>query len=211
MSLADSAPPVAAGHFWHLIAGVVFLFAALLTSALTEAVSKRRALPTTRTSEPRMPKRFLDAGGRRRVPLVVAAVSAAGAGAVHVTVIPEHFHETAVYGVFFIITAAVQFLLAAALYLRPSYRLLAAGAAGNACLIALWLTSRLVGIPLGPEAGSVEAFGPLDILASSFELAFVLSSVLLARRPSRTSGASQQDVGFRRPWQWWPSRSAYER
>ena len=37
----------------------------------------------------------------------------------------------------------------------------------------MWLVTRTVGTPLGPEAGEVEAVGALDTITAAFEAAIV--------------------------------------
>ena len=61
-------------------------------------------------------------------------------------------------------------------------RLLAWGAWGNLAIVALWLTSRLVGLPFGPDRWQPEAIGPKDLLASYDEVAVALlvATLLLA-------------------------------
>ena len=57
----------------------------------------------------------------------------------------------------------------------------AAVALGNAATICLWLSTRLIEIPLGPNAGATEAFGVLDVTASVFEFVVVAGCVAALR------------------------------
>ena len=72
----------------------------------------------------------------------------------------------------------------------PSRRLLAAGAAGNAGVIAGWALSRTAGLPVGPEPWTPEPATLLDGAATAFELGVVAGSLILLmwnareRRPS---------------------------
>ena len=69
---------------------------------------------------------------------------------------------------------------------RPTERrLLAAGAALNGAIVGVWLLSRLVGLPVGPERWQPEAIGAKDLLASYAEIAIVLLVVPLLRRDGR--------------------------
>ena len=116
-------------------------------------------------------------------PLVGLAAASAIAAVVHVWVAPEHFAESALYGTFFVATAIAGFLYAAWVLVRPSRALLLTGAVGNAAIVALWLVTRLVAVPLGPGAGETEPFGALDVLASGAEMvAFLLCVMLLRQR-----------------------------
>ena len=147
--------------FWSIHAGHLLLLAGwVLVVAVAYVWTKLRTAP---------------AGGRRRLPrsagLTGAALAAVVSGAVHVSVIGEHFRESALYGSFFLVLAAVQLGWAAWLLLRPSRGWLLAGAVASLLVPLLWLATRTVGIPLGPEAGQLESFGALDVVASAAEVA----------------------------------------
>lgn len=119
---------------------------------------------------------------RRSTLLPLVALAGVGGAAVHVVVMPNHFEESAMYGTFFAVSAAVQLAYATLLVARPSRSLLIAGILGNAAIVGLWLVTRTLGIPLGPAAGTTESFGGLDILASVFELATALGATILVTR-----------------------------
>lgn len=64
------------------------------------------------------------------------------------------------------------------------------GVAGNAAIVALYLATRTVGIPLfGPEAGEVEPVGVIDVISKVAELTLI--AVLL--RLYRLAPAEGQD------------------
>lgn len=130
------------------------------------------------------------------LPLVVAATI--GAAAVHLVVMPTHFEESTLYGVFFAVTASVQLLWAAYLAWRPSAPALLVGAVGNLGLVGLWLFTRLVEIPLGPGAGQSEEFGGLDVLASGFELFMAVAAITLVVQ----AGGWQARIAACRPTRW---------
>lgn len=128
-----------------------------------------------------------------RVPLevllrfVVAPLSL-GAAVVHGVVIESHFAEYWLFGVFFAILALLQGAWAVAVILRPRHRLLIWGAVGNGIVVAVWLVTRTLGVPLGPEAGSTEAVGFVDTAATIFEALLVAGVVsLLAPRVANRS------------------------
>jgi len=107
---------------------------------------------------------------------------------VHGSVIATHVREWWLFGVFFIIVTPLQVLWAVLAVRSPAdRRLLLMGAAGNLAIVLVWLVSRLVGLPFGPETFQPEAIGAKDLLATYDELAVVLLvGLLLAGRSVRT-------------------------
>ncbi|HEV3473912.1 MAG TPA: hypothetical protein VG602_00890 [Actinomycetota bacterium] len=112
--------------------------------------------------------------------LIVALLSL-GAAAVHTFVIQSHFAEYWLFGVFFLVLALLQAVWAVTLMVRPIRRLLIWGAVGNAIVVGLWLVTRTVGLPLGPEPGSPEAVGFIDGAATAFEVLLVAGVWALLR------------------------------
>jgi hypothetical protein len=105
---------------------------------------------------------------------------------IHLVVVPEHWTEAVLYGAFFLAVTIAQLGFAVLLVLTRSRAALMVAAAADAALILLWLVTRTAGIPIGPEAGSVEAVGLLDILCIAAEAATTvacLAAVTGARRP----------------------------
>ena len=136
--------------------------------------------------------------GRRRVEKFVG-VCVIISGCVHGFVSPKHFNEWWGYGVFFLVATIALIGFGLALItdaIDPRYMpgdvrrvrwlMYAAGAAGNLGILALYLLTRTVGIPLGPQAGEVETVGAPDVVAKVTEsLAVVGLLVLLIRtRPA---------------------------
>jgi hypothetical protein len=77
--------------------------------------------------------------------------------------------------------------------LRRPLRWLAQGLlVGNAAVVVLWAQTRFVGLPIGPDAGTTEGIGVLDLVATTAEVVAFLaaSSVLLPHRPVRLSTRS---------------------
>src|SRR5215510_10490815 len=89
----------------------------------------------------------------------VIAALAAGAGVIHLAMVPAHMGEWAVEGVAFAIAGWFQVPVALALVLRPTRTLEWWAAAGSAALVALWAVSRISGYPVGPHAGVAESAG----------------------------------------------------
>ena len=85
----------------------------------------------------------------------------------------------AAFGVVFAATALAQAAWGALVLVRPGRLVLAAGAAGNAALLAAWALSRTAGLPVGPGAGIPEPIAALDAVASAFELGIVVVAAVL--------------------------------
>lgn len=118
--------------------------------------------------------------------LYVLAVASFVAGVVHAVVCPEHFQEYWVFGAFFLATAVAGIGYAVWVLARPARWLLRAGVVANVGIVALWLSTRLIGLPLGPDAGQTEAFGVMDLVASSAEICAAVAAVMLLRSFPRT-------------------------
>ncbi len=117
----------------------------------------------------------------------LAAFTLVGAAAIHVAVTPQHLHEWVAAGVFFIVLAAAEaagagIILSRRLGAKPVARgVVATLTAGT---IALWIVSRTVGLPFGPEAGVPEAVGAWDVASTILEALTLLSLWMLARTPT---------------------------
>ena len=102
---------------------------------------------------------------------VLAAAASVAAAAVHFSVAGEHFHEYWLFGVFFFTAAWLQVGWAAAVMWSPRRWVLAAGAALQLGVVALWATSRTGGVPLVPGPSTDEPVGWLDGFATGVEVA----------------------------------------
>ena len=171
------------GHVVHLVGALAFFVLTIGGVALSEHLQ-------------RSPRPRLSAERRSWVILALALAGIVAAG-VHYAVMPEHFAEAPLYGTFFAVTATSQLGYSLLVVLRSSPLLLATGVAGNLALVTLWLLTRTVGIPLGPNAGSTEAFGALDIVASGCEALMVVlgvSALVLLPRSVRSKPRSYVPV-----------------
>jgi hypothetical protein len=180
-------------HFWHGVEAFAFLAVTLGGIAAVEWWQRRdRSRPQSDDSDFANATPISESNRRRRTTLLlITALSCAAAAAVHVVVMPEHFEESTLYGCFFLVTAAAQFGYVALLLWRPSRPLLAVGIVANAAVVVLWLVTRLVAIPLGPAAGTREEFSGLDVLASSFEVLFLVCATMLITRGVATRGGQR--------------------
>lgn len=119
--------------------------------------------------------------------LVVVLLASA---VIHLGVTPVHLREYTGYGVFFVSAAILQ-VGAAVLCIRRATRgaVWAAGAL-SVLIAAVWLVSRTVGLPVGPDAGEPEPIGMADIVSTLYEfiaagVAIPLGAQLRPRTPQR--------------------------
>lgn len=125
------------------------------------------------------------------------AILSFGAAAIHFAVSPDHFSEWVPYGVAFASLAWFQLLWAAAYLVHPARWTARAAIVVNAGTVIVWIWSRTVGLPIGPNPGSTEPVGFADSLSSCFEALLVLGLLAtgtsvasrLARRPARWGAA----------------------
>ncbi len=119
---------------------------------------------------------------------IVAGLSIV-AGLIHAIAMIDHFDHWWAYGVFFLLLTYGQVLWGAVLLRRGvGDRALIAGALANAAIVAVWVCSRTIGMPLGPEAGSPEPLGTMDVAVTLDEvvlIAYVSAVVRPSLRPKR--------------------------
>ncbi len=107
--------------------------------------------------------------GARAVRRSVALLTL-GAAVIHLAVVPEHLREWWVFGAGFIVFAVVQAGWSALVWRGTSQAVVTAGLVGNVALLLLWVVSRTVGLPVGPQAGTPEAAMATDVLCAVLEL-----------------------------------------
>src|ERR687893_213019 len=95
---------------------------------------------------------------------VVLAALLAGAAGTHFAMAPAHADEWLAEGIAFAATGWAQVVLAVAVVVRPSRRVLGLGIVVNLLVLAAYLVSRTAGLPVGPEAGESERFAFLHVL-----------------------------------------------
>ncbi len=113
----------------------------------------------------------------------LAALSV-GAAAIHFAVVFEHFAEYTLYGVFFLVISWAQLIWPAIVFWRPSRTWLWLGIVGNAAVIGVYVASRTVGLPFGPDRHEVEPVGALDVVSCVLEFGLIVGCVALLWRPS---------------------------
>jgi len=132
------------------------------------------------------PASWLDA------PLAALVALSAGAGAIHLSVASDHFHEYWLFGAFFAALGSAQVAWAVLVAIRGPSRPLLIAAIGNSAVVALWIVSRTTGLPLGSHLGAPEALGFPDVAATLFEVVLVgcaAWSLRHKRGPSRRAVA----------------------
>jgi hypothetical protein len=119
-------------------------------------------------------------------PYLLAALAAlsAAAAAIHFAVVFEHFNDSTLYGVFFLVLSWAQLIWPAVLLWRPSRLWLWLGMIGNAAVLAIYIASRTVGLPFGPDVHHPEPVGALDIMSCVLEFALITGCAALMWRPS---------------------------
>jgi hypothetical protein len=146
------------------------------------------------TSRPEAPPRASDGTSGRHYLRWGLAILSLGAAGIHFAVMGDHFNETWYHGSFFAAIAWLQLAWAVAIVMKPSRRLLLAGVIGNLVIAEVWLVSRTIGLPFGPNAGNAEAVAFADVLSTILEVGIVVGSLALLKphfldRPARASAA----------------------
>ena len=143
--------------------------------------------------------------GPRTGPAVVAdAVKIVGwlsvsAGAIHAIAMIDHFAHWWVYGAFFLVLTYGQVLWGVAVVRKPpTDRSLKVAAVANLAILAVWLFSRTIGIPVGPEAGRPEPVGTMDGAAILVQLVLVAYVALIVRPELRSARGLRALIGVHR-------------
>lgn len=165
------------------------------SSSGVPAPGPTRAPEPTPSWRPRRAKRLL----------VWAAGLSVLAAFLHAEAAPMHWEEWWGYGLFFVVTFAVQLVYGLLLLLfavraetrlpswaRSERLLYGLGIAGNAALVALYLWTRTIGNPAGPSAGEIEEIEPIGVISKLAEVALIGLLAVAMRKGS--------DVVERREW-----------
>jgi len=121
--------------------------------------------------------------GRSDVARCWAGFASLGAGLVHLAVVREHLAEWWLFGAFFIGIGVFQIVWAMLALARDRAPFPRAVAAVNAGVIALWVATRTVGLPVGPERGTPEAVGVADVVCAVLQAVVVVLLVAAVRVP----------------------------
>lgn len=109
-----------------------------------------------------------------RLAVLLAAFASIGAGVIHVAVVPNHWQEWPLSGVFFAGLAAFQLGWAAVIIRWPRPTILGIGLIANLGAMTLWVVSRVWGVPFGPHAGVPEAVGVPGVVTMMLEASVLL-------------------------------------
>jgi hypothetical protein len=129
------------------------------------------------------PASWAQVAALRLEPIALASLSL-GAAAIHFGVISEHFAEDYRFGLFFSGVGWFEALWAVGYVLRPARWLAGLGALASLATIAVWVWAHLIGLPFGPDPGSVEPTTVTDLMATLFEAIlaiWLLTSLALGR------------------------------
>jgi hypothetical protein len=129
----------------------------------------------------RLARRLPEAGAGDLL-VFLAALTSAGAAAIHLAVVKMHFDEYTLFGLFFVASGVAQLAWPIWLVFRRWPPLLVLGAAGNALIVALWGADRIWGVPLGPTPWKPDPVGFGDGVASGFEVVLVVACIALLAR-----------------------------
>jgi hypothetical protein len=113
----------------------------------------------------------------------LAALSV-GAAAIHFAVVFEHFADYTLYGVFFLVMSWAQLIWPAVLIWRPSRLWLWLGIAGNTIVLVVYVASRTIGLPFGPDLHNAESVGALDVVSCVLEFGLIVGCAALLWQPS---------------------------
>jgi hypothetical protein len=116
---------------------------------------------------------------------VAVALASLEASIIHGALGPSHFHEATIFGVFFVVSSALQAIWALLIVRRADRLVLSIGVWGNAAVLVLWGVTRTVGLPIGPETWRPEAVGAPDVVSCLCELAVISGAAWLLTHPTR--------------------------
>jgi hypothetical protein len=138
----------------------------------------------TRADPDRNPARVLSA----------IALASIGAGAINLAAAATVGRDSSTQTLaFFVVVAAAQLVWGAVALARAPRWWLALGAVGNLVVVATWVVSRTVGLPVGEFAGSTLPVGFADGLATALEAVTVVGAAALlvrGRGPARSVARS---------------------
>ncbi len=154
--------------------------------------------PNDRTvDQPSGPRNGSDQFDRDLTVRWLAAVLSLTAGAVHFGYAPHHLSEDWAHGWFFLLIAAYQCAFAVLIVARPRRWVWASAIIVNVGIIATWVISRTIGLPLGPEALRSEVFSAPDIVSSVVEGIIILLAIVALAFPAFLQRPSRERISLR--------------
>lgn len=113
----------------------------------------------------------------------ILAILSLGGAAIHLVMVPAHAGEWLPEGVAFALAGWFSLVFALAVVARPSRRWLELGIAANLVFIAAWGVTRVIGMPFGPDSGTKELAGLVDLTCVGLEAALVLACAVFLAKP----------------------------
>lgn len=142
------------------VVAVLALWSALVAEERRDPTDAKVRVMSPPVHTPPRPRPEPDPGREGWAVLLVAiAVLDVASAVIHGAVTGEHFDESGLFGAFFLVVAAAQLAAAVWLVARRSRTATVAIGAMNLGLVIIWVISRTVGVPVGPEPGVAEAIG----------------------------------------------------
>ena len=127
---------------------------------------------------------------------VLLATLLAGAGAIHLVMVPIHDEGSTLDGALFALAGWVQVALAVFVVARPGKVVLQGTVVANLVIVAAWTVSRTVGLPFGAHPGEVEQVATVDLLASAMAVGAVALAALAVARPGLGRSLSNELVAL---------------
>jgi hypothetical protein len=127
----------------------------------------------------------------------LAAVLSATVGAVHFGYAPHHLSEDWAHGWFFLLLGAYELTFAVLIVTRPRRWLWASALVVGVGSVAVWVVSRTVGLPFGPEALRTEEASAPDIVCTVISAAVVLLAFVSLVAPRRLQRPVRDRVSLR--------------
>jgi hypothetical protein len=134
---------------------------------------------STMSASPGSRERIAVGGGEI---LLIAGLSAI-AGLIHLDVAARDLHGSSPYTPLVWMMATFQICWAVLAARRGSRGILIWGIAANVAMVALWVTSRTVGVPIGPHPWAPEPVGAVDAIAVVAESVIVLAAGCVVMAP----------------------------
>ena len=119
---------------------------------------------------------------------VLLATLLAAAGAIHLVMVPSHAQEWMPEGIGFALAGWLQIGLAAAVLTRPSRLVIRIACISSIAFIAVWVVSRVWGLPVGPESGVAHEASFVDVTCVLFEALAVMVGYELLAHPRLIAG-----------------------
>ncbi len=118
---------------------------------------------------------------------VIAAMLSLSAAGIHFAVITDHLEEDVLFGALFFALGWFQLVWAQVYLVWPRSSVARLALLVNLGAVLVWVLSRTVGLPIGPQAWLPEQIALTDVLATAFEISLIglLVPTLLTNRFGR--------------------------